>query len=265
MATKPGLGKMSRLQPSLRGPKHARGHRPALPGPRPRALPSRRSGVAGRGLRRSRRVLRAPPVRLPGRPALPLRREPALQALGAAHRRTGLLRRLGTRRRATASVLPPARRLLAPAARVAGRRLAGRVRHRHRARAGGGPLPARPGPPPPCVHRRMAGGVRAVGIRRGQPAGGAGSPAPCARRQDALRTRLHAPRVGARRARPRRGARRLPRRRLGVRGAPRLLRGGGVSATTTCPTATSSPSTRVRRCCTTSTSTAGGIARGVPS
>ena len=102
-------------------------------------LPAHRGGAAGRRLRRPRRVLRAAPLRLPGRPALPVRGEPALQALGAGHRRARLLRRLGARGRPPAAVLLPARGLLAPAARAAGRRLAGRIRHHRRARAWRGP------------------------------------------------------------------------------------------------------------------------------
>ena len=76
------------------------------------------------------------------------------------------------------------------------------------------------------VHRRVAARVRGVGLRRGQPATAARPPALRARCQDALRARLHAPRIAARGTRPRCRTRCVPVRRLRVRGAHGLLRRG---------------------------------------
>ena len=260
MATRAALPQDVAFPSGFRVQANARPDRQPVPRPPGRTASTRRCRARSRRIRGTGRLLGPPAVRVPGRPSVPVRGQPALQALAADHRRAGLLRRVCAGP-STAALLSPARGLLAPSARAARGRLATRVRHLDRARTGRGARAAPDGPALDGLRRRVASGVRAVGLRRRQSRCRARASAFPARSEDTVRTRVHAPRFGHRGTRARRRPGRVPgRERPNSRFTSPIAR-RPASARATCRTATSSRSTRARRCCTTSTSSTAATCR----
>ena len=188
-----------------------------------------RAGARPRGLRRARRVLRAAPDCISStttdRPSRPTR----ISCTGRRCSRRRTVHPLPARAPAAAD-FPPARRLLAQAAGACPTADWTRefdIASSASPREARGLLDA--GQPRLALHRRAGARVRRLELQRDQPAGLARLPALPPRREDALRTRVHARSVAARRARPCRGRGRLLRRRLRVRGAPGVLLGGRAS------------------------------------
>ena len=140
----------------------------------------------------------------PRRHPVPVQGQSALQAVGPTARCTGKLHRLPPRTAARAAFLP-ARRLLAPAAAVARRAVAARVRRQGAARARGRACDARERATH-GLHRRMAARVRGLGIRGRKPAGTARRAALPARDQVRVRNRMPARGLATGCARSRGGA-----------------------------------------------------------
>ena len=108
----------------------------------------------------------------------------------------------------------------------------------------GGSAPPSHAPGPLRIHRRMAAAVRGVGFRGEQPGSAAAPAALSARDQDRIRAGVHAPRVARRSARARGGRSCVPRGQVGVRNSHGVRARHGTLASASCPTPTSSRSTR---------------------
>ena len=167
-------------------------------------------------LRRPAAALRDAAAAVPGRPPPAIPGAGAIQGVGAAGRRAGLLRLLHARQEA-AAVDPSAGGLLAPVTDLARRLLDPGVRHRERGQPRSGARRPAQGPVARGLHRRALPRAGRLGSRRHQSPASAGAARLRACREDALRVRLPARGQSARCTRPSRRRARLPRRRQRVR------------------------------------------------
>ena len=183
----------------------------------------------------------APPDAVPGRPALPLQGQRALQALGAAHGRGGLLRLLRARATPADALSPPARTTgtSRPTCRTA---TGPRHFELHAIVGPGGGAPAAAGRPEPYgLPGRGSSRAHAVGRGRHQPASPDGahwiSSAP---RRRPTSSSACARRAGSGRAGTWPRPRRFRDGRLGIRDRARVPRAPAGSANRSCRTTRSS-------------------------